>query len=121
MAINLSLPITADDRDGFTLNYSPKRALKQNFKTLILTNPGERVMEPNFGVGIKQYLFNNFSSDSRSLISSKIREQAAKYMPSISILDIQFAESSSDNNTLSMRITYSIPRLGSKDLLQITI
>jgi phage baseplate assembly protein W len=121
MAINLSLPITFDDRDGFTLNYSPKAAIKQNFKTLILTNPGERVMEPAFGVGIKQFLFSNFSGDYRSLITAKIHEQTTMYMPSIKILDIQFADLSSDINTLSMRIVYSIPRLRTKDLLEFTI
>jgi phage baseplate assembly protein W len=121
MAINLSLPITFDERDGFTLNYSVRAALKQNFKTLILTNPGERVMEPNFGVGITQFLFTNFSENYQSKITSKINAQAALYMPSIVVQDIRFFESSEDNNTLSIRIVYAIPNLGLKDLLEFTI
>ena len=121
MAINLSLPIVFDERDGFALNYTPREAIKQNLKTIILTNPGERVMEPEFGVGIKQFLFGNFGGDYKGRITSKINEQVTAYLPSVKILDIQFAESAADNNTLSLRIIYSIPRLATKDLLQFTI
>ena len=34
--------------------------IKQNLKMLILTNPGERVMDPEFGVGIKQFYLRTF-------------------------------------------------------------
>mgnify|MGYP003354002300 CR=1 FL=1 len=33
--------------------------MKQNFKILLLTNPGERVHFPKFGVGLRNYLFEN--------------------------------------------------------------
>ena len=60
MALGVSLPLTQDSADGWTLLYSVRRTLRQNFKMLILTNPGERVMIPDFGVGISKYLFENF-------------------------------------------------------------
>ena len=115
------LPLTLDSGDGYTSIKSLKVLIKQNFKMLILTNPGERVMEPEFGVGIKQFLFGNFGGDYKGRITSKINEQVTAYLPSVKILDIQFAESAADNNTLSLRIIYSIPRLATKDLLQFTI
>ena len=85
MALGVSLPITFDSSDGFTMNYGVKETLRQNFIMLLLTNPGERVMEPSFGGSI------------------------------------DFAELTQDRNSMSMRITYSIPDLGIKDLLELTI
>jgi phage baseplate assembly protein W len=35
---------------------------RQKLKNIVLTNPGERVMLPNFGVGIKRYLFSQNSN-----------------------------------------------------------
>ena len=57
----VALPLPYDSGDGFTMLKHIKRVAKQNFKMLILTVPGERVMEPKFGVGLKRYLFENFS------------------------------------------------------------
>ena len=121
MSLGVALPITLSDSDGFTMLYSIRRTLHQNFKMLILTNPGERVMEPGFGVGIKQFLFANFASDYRSQISGKIHEQVAKYMPAIVVRSIEYLDATADRNRLAIRITYSIPDAGVQDLLEITI
>ena len=65
--ISVQLPLSLDVNDGaYTLNKDIKQSVKQNFKNLILTAPGERIMDPAFGVGIRNYLFENsddFTSD----------------------------------------------------------
>ena len=88
---------------------------------LILTNPGERVMEPEYGVGIRRFLFQNFESDVFARIDSKIRDQVAKYMPAVQIKRLQFSNSDPDTNTLSLYLEYSIPQIATSDLLEITI
>jgi len=120
-SLGVKLPLTRDSGDGFTMIKSIKGMLKQNFKMLLFTVPGERVMEPDFGVGLKTYLFSNVSEDIQSQISYKIREQVQMYLPIISVNNIQFGLSSIETNTLSMRITYTIPTLGLQDLLEFTI
>ena len=121
MALGVSLPINRDSSDGFSMNYTVKETLRQNFIMLILTNPGERVMEPGFGVGIKTFLFTNKATDYRASIIAKINQQVKRYMPAIIVGAIDFAESNQDGNTISIRITYSIPDMGIKDLLELTI
>jgi hypothetical protein len=88
---------------------------------LLLTNPGERVMDPDFGVGMNRFLFSNFDQTTFNLIESRIGDQVAAYMPAIRILEIQFDASEADSNKLLARITYSVPGLNTKDLLQFTI
>ena len=120
MSIGVALPLTYDTSYGFSMHDSVKGAIRQNFLMLIITNPGERVMEPDFGVGIKQFLFSNFSENIYPEISEKIKEQVARYIPSITVGDILYS-ANEDNNSLSMRITYSIPNIGLRDLLEFTI
>ena len=88
---------------------------------LILTNPGERVMEPEYGVGIRQFLFESFESDVFARIDNKIREQVALYMPAVQITKLQFANSDPDTNTLGLYLEYTIPQISTGDLLEITI
>tara|TARA_R100000008_G_C3533531_1_gene140668 strand:+ start:26 stop:394 length:369 start_codon:yes stop_codon:yes gene_type:complete len=120
-SLSIALPITKDSADGFTMIKSFENLVKQNLKMLIFTMPGERVMYPEFGVGVKRFLFSHFQSDIRSAISSEIYTQVNRYIPIITINDIAFLSPDSDNNSLSFKIIYSIPSIGSIDLLELTI
>ena len=62
-----------------------ERINKQNLKNLILTSPGERMMDPLFGVGIRRFLFENRTDVLTKTIKNTIANQAKKYMPFITI------------------------------------
>ena len=54
--ISPKLPVTVDDLDGhYALTKTIREAIKQNFKNLMFTIPGEKVMDIDFGVGLKRY------------------------------------------------------------------
>ena len=88
---------------------------------LLLTNPGERVMDPTFGIGIKTYLFENFTESTFAKIERSIIKQTNIYLPNIMINEIFFDPAQQDTNVLSVRIRYSIPNLNIRDLLEFTI
>ncbi len=120
-SIGPKLPLTLDSGDGFTSIKKLKTMIKQNLKMLILTNPGERVMDAEFGVGIKQFLFENFQSDVYTRIDQKIREQINLYLPVVSIIKIEFGRTNQDQNILGIRLEYAIPDISTRDLLEFTI
>lgn len=78
-------------------------------------------MDPVYGVGLKQYLFSNFSETLFLQAQDKILEQVSIYMPQVDIVDIQFPNKSPDNNYLSIRIVYAIPAINTTELLEFTI
>jgi phage baseplate assembly protein W len=119
-SLGLSLPITFDSADGFTMIKAIEDMIKQNFKMLLLTIPGERVMEPNFGVGLKTYLFAMQSENVGPQIKQKIRSQVTDYLPVVSIRDILISVSP-EGTAMFIQIQYAIPDIGTNDLLQITI
>jgi len=98
-----------------------KTLIKQNFKMLILTSPGERIMEPSYGVGLRQYLFLNFDQGTFNLIETKIQDQVKVYLPVITIQQVAIDASGADSNSLRLEIKYSIPTLNVRDLLEFTI
>ena len=120
-SLGVKLPLTRDTVDGFTMIKNFKTMVNQNFKMLLLTHPGERVMEPEFGVGIKKYLFENFNEGTFAKIERDILKQTRIYLPAIQILEISFGASDIDNNTLGLYIRYAIPNLNIQDLLEFTI
>ena len=115
-ALAVKLPITKDSINGYTMIDDFLTLIKQNLKMLILTSQGERIMEPEFGVGIKDFLFENFNNTTYQQIDTKIRKQVE-----MSILDVSFAGSDESRNLLGVSIFFSIPSIDVRDLLEFTI
>jgi phage baseplate assembly protein W len=121
------LPLALSSVDGtYQLIKTYKNMVKQNFKNLLLTSPGERMMDPFFGVGVRNFLFENDGQLLYSSIEAKIEEQVQIYMPFIVILNIIFVTptmggaAGMDNNFLAMEIEYAIGPLDTVDNLSIT-
>ncbi len=120
-SFGVALPIQRSTTDGFEMITRFKKLIKQNLKMLLLTAPGERVMEPDFGVGIREFLFQNFHDGTYAEIDEKIKRQVNKYLPVIIISGITYRASPTNPNQLNMAITFQIPNIGASDLLQVTI
>ena len=120
-SFGVHIPITTDSGDGFTMLKTIKQVVKQNLKMLILTNPGERVMIPQYGVGLKTFLFEAAEGGTKANIEQRIKDQAARYMPVIKVKQVIVAPMRNTPNGLSIQLTYSIPKLGIGDILEITI
>jgi len=121
MSLAVKLPIRRSTSDGYQMINDFQTLIRQNLKMLVLTAPGERIMEPDFGVGVRNYLFENFNNMTYNSINTKIREQATKYLPVIDIIEISFTDSDPDRNFLAIKIFFSIPNIGITDLLEFTI
>ena len=89
-----------------------------------MTSPGERVMLPDFGVGLRRYLFENDASFISAEIQDRIYEQVRTYMDFIQIVEIRFANSDDNpdiqENELAVKVTYRITILDTFDEVIIT-
>jgi len=117
-----SLPLTVDPIDGFyKLNKTYKEFITQNLKMLLLTIPGERMMDPDFGVGLKRFLFENSPYED---IIIAIETQIAKYMPFLEIQNIAFNEIKNDSafesNATTLSVKFNIIPLDLVEILEIT-
>jgi len=109
-------PLQIDNYVGaYAVNTELKDVIRQNFKNLMLTAQGERVMDINFGAGLRHYLFEQNHGQLQSSIAEKVREQTQKYMPFISLTSVDFNTSTVAGNVedhiLDISIKYSISGL----------
>ncbi len=106
-------PLQIDDYVGaYSLTQTLKDVVKQNFINLMLTAPGERIMDLQFGVGLRHYLFEPNTSTTKQTIASKIETQTKKYMPFIRLNTIRFnnsnIEAGYDDQILDISVDYSV-------------
>ena len=120
------LPLVFSDNFGpYDLITDYEALATQNLKMLVLTNPGERMMDVNFGVGLKSFLFEQNAPSTYGDIDSRIREQAALYLPFLEIGKIDFSvpESNPDlfPNKISIKIHFRVIPLQIKTSLNIEV
>ncbi len=127
MASGLSpkLPLIKDPRDGYALNKTYVDLTKQNLKMLVLTSPGERIMYPDFGVGIRNFLFENIGEMTYSRIREEIVTQVGLYMPFVKVREINISEIQEGpaernlSNSISIKIKFFIIPLELETSLEI--
>jgi len=114
------LPLRLDRTDGISLTQTLKQATYQNLKNLLLTNPGERI-DPNYGVGLKRFLFQQMLPETYEEINAIIRRQISLYIPNIQIVSLDITEPSDDNNKISLVVRYIIPALRTNEVFSLPV
>jgi len=120
------LPLLHDPVDGYyKMNKTIGEVARQNIKMVVLTTPGERIMDPEFGVGARNYLFNT-EVVTHTSFRGKIMEQVKKYVPFVRIINIDIFDilvepgANAPSNSIGVQIKYTIPSVGLNDTLAVT-
>lgn len=120
MAYGPRLPLDIGTRyTHYDLIDEVRQLAKQNLKIIILTLPGERTWNPDFGVGAKKALFEH-KSQAELYLNRKIREQVSKYAPYITIKNIQF-EADEDFNAANIKISFAVTAQSIEEILEVSI
>jgi len=72
-------------------------AVKESIKNLILTDKGERLMQPLLGGSIRALLFDNNTPSTLKLIQEQVRETIEEYEPRATLIDVQVTSQIDDN------------------------
>jgi phage baseplate assembly protein W len=104
--IKFPLEISVDDV-GYRSEYEFADVVKFNIKSTLLTCPGERITDPDFGVCLHRVIFEMPSANLVSVVRTRINNQLKTYMPYINVRQNQITISP-DKQTLNIKITYTI-------------
>lgn len=116
------LPLTIDPNDGIKLNQTYVDVAKQNFKMLLLTNPGEKIMDSNFGVGLPRFFFEPITPATFSNIQSRIRKQTKIYLPYIRFISLDIGSdpiTMQSENSIAINIEYEFTVLNILDAISL--
>ena len=105
-SVKVPLEIT-DDQVGYQSIDDFKKLIEYNFKSTLLTCPGELISDPNFGVCLRKALFEMPSSTVISSMNSKIRNQVSQYLPYVTIVNLQLGIDEAKYK-LMVRIDYRV-------------
>ena len=84
-----------------------EEAVKEAIKNLILTDRGERLMQPLVGGNIRAMLFENNTPATIKIIQETVKETIRIYEPRATLLDV-IVQSSLDESTVQVAIYFYI-------------
>ena len=117
VAIGVDLPFNAEG--VFRSTYQTKDAVKVNLVNYLLTNPGERVGNPSFGAGLRNFVFEQITDDNLEFLEDKLQEDINNNIPNINLQSV-VVTGTPDLNTITVAIDYSIAQTGITDNVELT-
>jgi phage baseplate assembly protein W len=103
--VGVKLPFTAEN--VFTTVYTTKEQLKYNIINYMLTDLGERPMNPNFGMGLRSRLFESITQSTLEDMKQSIQSQIEHMFPNVQITQLELI-GSPDISTINIQFSYII-------------
>ena len=113
-------PLRFKEQKGFENVSGLKELVRFHMINILLTHPGEKISDPNFGVGVRSYLFENITEGLVNNMTAEVEEQLATYIPSVSVESTQVTPFPEENK-LILTITYNIDETKEKDVLNLEL
>ena len=112
----LPLTLSPSKEELFVMNKDLASAVSDNIKNILLTNRGERVMQPDFGANLKPILSEYGSPGFESEVMIRIKSSVKKYLPYVSLSSMKLenlqAPRGSGLKIVQVDIEYLVPTLG---------
>lgn len=100
-------PIRINGRGGLSF-VSGEESIAEAIWIILSTPPNSRIMEPEFGCGIHDYVFSTNTPNSRALIGQSVQRALLRWEPRIDVLDVRTESYPETPNTLLIHVDYRI-------------
>lgn len=82
--------------------------IREAILIILSTTPGERVMRPEFGCGIHNYVFSVINSSNLLMIENEVTKALTLYEPRVNIEVVKAEPDSSEGGKLLVHIEYTV-------------
>jgi len=103
ITIGVALPFNAPG--VFKSTYTTKDQIKSNLVNLLLTDIGERVMNPTFGCNLRRFLFEGITENNLSDLINSLSNSIRTFIPEITVISIEVVPNT-DYNTIDLSVNY---------------
>tara|TARA_R110001592_G_scaffold100984_4_gene286037 strand:- start:2673 stop:3095 length:423 start_codon:yes stop_codon:yes gene_type:complete len=114
--VGIALPFNGPT--GINTTFTTKDAIKSNLLNFILTGKRERIMNPNFGSGVRDLLFEPITENITDQIENLIYGGVETFFPQVQINTL-LVELDPNNFRVTINLNYSVINTNIEDELQI--
>lgn len=104
-AVGVALPFSG--KAVFNSTYTTKDATKANLINFFLTGKNERVLNVDFGAGLRNFLFENLTQDTVDSTRELINQSLELYFPQVKVNNLELI-AYPDQNLVTFALKYSV-------------
>ena len=113
LGVGWKFPIRVNAQGGIPLSQHEQN-IEESIWIILSTAKGERVMQPQFGCGIQDYVFAANNPATRGSIAYEVQNALAQYEPRITVLAVNVNFDSDTPNRLLILVDYRVNSTNSK-------
>jgi Bacteriophage baseplate protein W len=100
-----NFPVAPDPRLGSLLYAEGPEKVRQSIWIILDTEPGERIMRPTFGCGLRRYLMKPNTPATRALIQHDVQVNLTQFEPRIQVQQVS-VDPGGDPSLVLISISY---------------
>ena len=105
--IGITLPVAHGPAGYFNQSFNMIDQIKSNIIMLLKTKKGERRMNPNFGSGLWDVLFEFNDDNLGQIVESTVRRDVERWLPYVSITNIKVKNGTNERNQYAVGVSVS--------------
>jgi len=114
-----TFPLEFDDTFGYNNVAHIKQLVFFHLKNLLFTFPGEKISDPEYGVGVKKYLFEQRTDAMLNNISREITDAIESYLLYLELGQVMVVPVG--ENAIQIAVEYAIPSMNVNDILMFDV
>lgn len=120
--LNIAFPLKRSTFGAFKTNDTTLDAVRDDLRMLLITNWGERLINFDFGANLRSIIFEQRGPETKQKIEDAINVAVEKWMPFVSILDIQIKDQGDNSgladNEIKVKISFQLGQSGLESVLE---
>ena len=100
-------PVRIDGRGGFSMS-SEEQDIAEALWIILATSRGERMMRPDFGCGVDDYVFAPNNATTRGAIAHQVQQALMRWEPRVDLADVRVEDDPAQPNLLLIHVDYRI-------------
>ena len=104
---DVSMSFKFNPLSGDLIALKNENAIARAVRNIVLTSPGEKLFDPDFGSSVSEILFENVDEITAVSIQDEIRNCLNNYEPRVDLVDVN-VDPNFDENQFDVKITYRI-------------
>ena len=104
---DLSMTFKSNPLNDDLIGLKNANAISRSVRNIVMTYPGEKFFQPDFGSRVSRLLFENVDDITASQIQEEIEYSINNYEPRVSLVNVSVV-ADNDNASFDATITYSI-------------
>ena len=104
---DISMSFKFNPLSGDLITLKNENAIARAVRNIVLTSPGEKFFDPDFGSSVSEILFENVDDITAVSIRDEIKSSLNNYEPRVELIDVN-VDPNFDENQFDVLITYRI-------------